>query len=260
MYDPQDVGLLNDDATDADNDTYVRGSFTDHGANLYYPGHQEIPWVNPDPLRIQAVPGGAGSLYETFQNLGSGALANDNVSMASANYSGIVIPANRKLVLDKHGSTLDELTLTGKNGGSIFYLDELTVKSGATLILDQTNGPIKIFLTNTMEFKNGSHIEYSGSGSDVGKPISFQIYANATKGTSSPDLDFQQTEAFKGIIYAPRSKVNMKNSAHIYGLIRGNIVDIDNSGNFFFDEDLLTSFQGIALALKGKWREVGHTP
>lgn len=52
----------------------------------------------------------------------------------------------------------------------------------------------------------------------------------------------------------------MANGASIYGFIRGNILDVDNSGDFFFDEDLMSSFPGITLALKGKWREVGHTP
>ena len=256
MYDPQDVGYLNDDAIDGDDDTYVRGSATDHGANLYYPGIQEIPWVNPDPLGIEAVPGGP--LYQMFQNLASGTQANDNGSLASASYGSPAIPLNGKLILNSG----DTLTLTGKStgGGSIFYLDELTVKNGATLILDQTNGPVRIYLTKTMDFNGSSHIQYNGPSSMAGKPINFQIYANYTKGTSTADLNFAQDEAFKGIVYAPRSRVNMANGASIYGFIRGNILDVDNSGDFFFDEDLMSSFPGITLALKGKWREVGHTP
>ncbi len=185
----------------------------------------DVSRVDPDPLGV------VGGEYESkFTDYSS---SNDN-NLASPAISGNTI------YLDV-GETM---TLNGKAGGANYYLSEINLKNSATLNIDASAGPVNIFLTGKLEAKTGSAINVSGAPSD------FSVYSNSTD-----NVEFKHSSAFKGFIYAPYAKVEMKNSAEVYGAIWGRDTEIKASASVFFDTSLKDKIQSNDLSL-ATWENV----
>ena len=182
--------------------------------------------VDPDPLG--AVGGELATKFTTYSS------SNDNTSAGTTGVAGTVINAGNG----------DTVTLKGKSGGANYYITSLTLKNGATLNVDNTNGPVNVYLTGALDAQNGSAINVTGL------PTQFTIYSNSTSG-----VVFKHGSAFKGTVYAPYAPVEMKNSADTFGLIWGKTIDIKNSGQFFFDEALKDQFTGKDGVLTS-WKDV----
>jgi len=186
----------------------------------------EVGRVDPDPLG--AVGGELATKFTTYST------ANDNTLTGTTGVSGTVINAGNA----------DVVTLVGKPGGANYYISGLTLKNGATLNVNTTNGPVNIYLTGPLEAKNGSAINVTGSTLD------FSIFSNSTD-----DIVFKHGSAFKGVVYAPYAPIEMKNSADTYGLIWGGSIDIKNSGQFYFDEALNDKFLSKKVTI-ASWKDV----
>ena len=214
-----DVGLgASSGGTDA--------SYTATGTPIVTGGTAAVGRVDPDPLG--AIGGELAAKFTTYS------VTNDNASAGTVGVSGTTISAGT-------GATV---TLVGKPGGANYYITDLTLKNGATLNVNTTNGPVNIYLTGALEAKNGSTINVNGL------PTRFSIFSNATD-----SVIFKHGSAFKGTVYAPYAPVEMKNSADTFGLIWGATIDIKNSGQFFFDEALKDTHQGKDGIITA-WRDV----
>lgn len=136
-------------------------------------------------------------------------------------------------------STAGVVTLTAGN----YYFTDIDLKSGASLIVDASGGPVSIFLEGGLSAKLGSTINVSG------KPTEFSIYSNSTT-----KIDFQNSSEFKGFVYAPFAPVDMKNSSDVYGVIWGANVDVKNGGTFYYDTALSDKYGSNDLILTS-WRD-----
>lgn len=179
----------------------------------------DVDRVDPDPLGV------IGGEYESkFTEYSS---SNDN-NLASPAISGT------EIYLDV-GETM---TLNGKAGGANYYLTEINLKNSATLNIDASAGPVNIFLAGKFEAKVGSVINVSGAPSD------FSVFSNSTD-----NVEFKHGTTFKGFIYAPYAKVEMKNSAEVYGAIWGRDTEIKESATVYFDISLKDKIQSNDLSL-----------
>lgn len=185
----------------------------------------DVDRVDPDPLGV------VGGEYE--QKFTDYEASNDN-GLASPVISGT------EIYLDVHTPTM---TLYGKSGGANYYLTDIELKNGTTLEIDASAGPVNIFLAGKLEAKNGSTINISGAPSD------FSIFSNSTD-----NVEFKHGSTFKGLIYAPYAKVEMKNSADVYGAIWGKDVEIKHSASIYFDTSLKDKIQSNDLSLLS-WKE-----
>ena len=168
----------------------VDASYTATGTPTVTGTNATVGRVDPDPLG--AVGGELATKFTTYS------ATNDNALSGTSGVSGTVI----------NGSA----TLVGKPGGANYYLSSLTLKNGDTLTVNNTNGPVNIYLTGALEAKNGSAINVTGSTLD------FSIFSNSTQG-----IVFKHSSAFKGVVYAPYAPIEMKNSADTFGLIWGGL-------------------------------------
>jgi len=184
--------------------------------------------VDPDPLGVNS-----GGEYDPSTYSGAG--DNDNLTHASPLIAGNSI------------STKSTVTLTGKPGGSNFYLTSVELKSGATLTINTLAGEVNIFLTGPFDAKNGSSIVLTPNPLDTTK---FSIYSNSTS-----KIDLKHSSTFTGLIYAPYAPIDVKNSAAAYGAIWGSNVDIKNSGTLYFDSALRDKYLSGDLT-KTTWRDV----
>ena len=204
----------------------VDASYTATGTPIVDGENATVGRVDPDPLG--AVGGSLATNFTTYST------TNDNTLTGTTGVSGTVISAGNA----------DVVNLVGKPGGSNYYISDLTLNNGATLNVNTTNGPVNIYLTGSLEAKNGSAINVTGSTLD------FSIFSNSTD-----DIVFKHGSAFKGVVYAPYAPIEMKNSADTFGLIWGGTIDIKNSGQFFFDEALKDKFLSKKVTV-ASWKDV----
>ncbi len=185
----------------------------------------DVDRVDPDPLGV--VGGEYAAKFTTYST------SNDN-GLASPAIGGTELSLN----------TGESMILYGKSGGANYYLTDIELKNGTTLEIDASAGPVNIFLAGKLEAKEGSTINVSGTPSD------FSIYSNSTD-----NVEFKHGSTFKGLIYAPYAKVEMKNSAEIYGAIWGKDVEIKASAAIYFDTSLKDKIQSNDLLFLS-WKEV----
>lgn len=172
-----------------------------------------VDWVDPDPLGIDD-----GGKYDPTSYSDSADHDNDDYGIpTSLNLSGT-------------------LTLCGKPGGANYYFTDLVLKNGASLVVDTTGdtcattGPVNIFVDNTsayIDFKNGSSMNTTGNATD------FTLFSNTTG-----KIDLKHGGDFTGLIYAPKSDIDIKNSGNLYGAAWGNTVETKNSGIIYYDTAL----------------------
>jgi len=203
-----------------------------HGGTTFYDTSPvDVGRVDPDPLGVTTV----GGAYNPATYIAS----NDNLTQAVPPIAGNAI------------STKNNVTLTGKAGGSNFYLTSVELKNGATLTINNPAGcptcKVNIFLTGPFEAKNGSSIVLTPNALDTAK---FSIFSNSTS-----KIDFKHSSTFAGLVYAPFAPIDIKNSAAAYGAIWGANVDIKNSGTLYFDTAIRDKFLSNNLS-KVSWSEV----
>lgn len=198
------------------------------GATITGDSGVDVDRIDPDPLGV--VGGEYATKFTTYSS------SNDN-NLASSPDDDL---SDNEIYLDGGES----MTLNGQSGGANYYLEEINLKNNATLSIDASAGPVNVFLTGKLEAKSGSNINISGAPSD------FSIYSNSTD-----NVEFKNSSAFKGFIYAPYAEVEMKNSSKVYGAIWGKEVETKSSANIYFDTSLKDKIPSNDLSLVA-WRDV----
>jgi len=189
---------------------------------IYGPGKavRTVGHVEPDPLGIV---GG-----EYAEKLNSCFTSSDNG------------PVPVDLVLGNGESA----TLIGKFGGANYYFTHIELKTGATLTVDTSDGPVNLFISGELNGKNGT-ITHAG-----GDPKKFAIFSD-----SSDPVSVSNSSAFYGVVYAPFADLDIFNGAAIYGAILAKTVDMKNSGEIYFDIALKDKYLTKDVAMSS-WYEV----
>ena len=138
----------------------------------------------------------------------------------------------------------DEVTLTAGD----YYINSgkgLELGNGSTLTIDASAGEVRIFLDGEgVTAANGSILNVIGDSTD------FSVFSNSTV-----KIDFSNSSAFTGLVYAPFAPVDIKNDGKFTGAIWGDNVDIKNSGNLYYDSALADKFTTKDMELV-TWRAV----
>jgi hypothetical protein len=148
---------------------------------------------------------------------------------------------------------------------SIYYLTgEDTVYSG----MDLPGGKVNMFISGSVEFKNGSTINnylYDAEGGSekalvdkADDPVQGPATVFSLYSLTMDKIDLKNSSEISGLIYAPYAQVLVHNSADVYGAIYGSDVDIRNSGDIWFDTALKdegggAEFEGVKII---SWREL----
>jgi hypothetical protein len=178
-------------------------------------GHQD-----PDPLGITG-----GQMAEEFAFYAIAA-NNDNAS----------VPAiiNNRLRLARGQNT----TLTSGN----YYLTDLNINNSNVLTIDDSDGPVRIFL-------NGAF--YIGPRSEVrvDQPSSLQLYRN-----SSSDIVIQPNNSVSMVVYAPNAEVTVQPNGDFRGIAWGREMDLKPNTYLYVDTSLLDRFLKNSLVVH-TWNE-----
>jgi len=217
----------------------VQGSCTDNGT-IHGTGPNDKDRVDPDPLGAFS----AGSeLDAAFTSLST---TNDNLIPQKTDQHGGVSAGIVNNTIDLGNG--DSMTLTAGN----YYLASMTLGNSSTLTIDVSSGPVNIYMTGTMELKNGSTVAINPASAT---PDNITVYSKADDTASSASsIDIKNSSNFTGVIYAPRANIDVHNSGNAYGMIWGDKVTINNTGQVIFDPNLKNKFVSPKYSLTS-WKE-----
>jgi len=213
---PGPNGILDDSAPG----TYVSGS-TENAEELV-----ELP-----PIEVPAIPS-AGNLVSTANlELGPGLVHYDQLRM--------------------QGGT----TLTIR-GPATVVLDEFSMKSGSSLILDASAGEIELYGTGNFVLEsNTTMTTVSQSAVDVTILLSGD---NMSPGAND-QIQLSSNAEFIGAIYAPNIDYKLESNFDVYGSIMCGRLDLSSNGEIHFDEALLWDGEGEPADYDVLlWRELPH--
>ena len=117
-------------------------------------------------------------------------------------------------------------TLTGPGS---FTVKDLTVKNNGRLLVDNSAGPVTLYVTGTLSLTSGGGIDVSNPD-----PEGFAIYV-----VSDKDVNVTGNgSAFNGVVYAPNSKLSVTGSGDFFGSFVANIVSASGSSRIHYDSAL----------------------
>jgi hypothetical protein len=188
------------------------GGSTINGATDVY-----RPRIAPDPLGAT-----------------SGVLAAQFAAVQSAN-------DNAAIGLPTAGGTLTgDTTLPAGD----YFLQGIAMGSGETITIDDSAGPVTIYLDGPATFSSGSIVNSPST------PRNLTIYSR-----SNQPIGLFNSSSFAGTIYAPYSSVEIKNSGLFYGVLWCSALDVKNGADLYIDLTTLHSMKTNDLTVVA-WRDV----
>ena len=127
------------------------------------------------------------------------------------------------------------------NGPCVLLANELEVQNGATLRLDDTNGPIFIYLRAGVDFATGSTLE-SLADHDAARGTSILL---ADAGAPTDRVTLQCSGTFHGIVYAPGDVLEIPASLRYYGSAVARILRTERGARLSYDRRLAVGGEGV---------------
>jgi hypothetical protein len=146
-----------------------------------------------------------------------------NVLSPAVSFMDVKVPSGLPYLGDVKIRT--SATLVGPGS---FQVRDLELDNRATLFVDNSQGPVTLYVTGKFEMKDDSAVQVAG-----GAPEHFAVYLPATQ---SVKLDGQRS-SFRGVLYAPKSTIEIKRG-DFYGAFVGNKVTIDGNARVHYDSTL----------------------
>lgn len=142
-----------------------------------------------------------------------------------------------------------DIKLVGGPGGNEYIIKGIQASGHGKLVVDATNGPVKIYLTDDMQFSAQSGIEIVYDNNSKVRPGDVQFLA--TKDVE--EISLNGISKFYGAIYAPESTFRQRGNTEIFGGLVSKIIQINGSVNFNYDVGLKTT-EGTKSLTVGSWQ------
>jgi cytoskeletal protein CcmA (bactofilin family) len=113
-------------------------------------------------------------------------------------------------------------------GRGSYRMSSLLVDNGATLYVDNADGPVTLYVEGTATIRNKSRVVVQDPD-----PEKFAIYV---AGTGSVVID--NGGDYYGVVYAPSSKLQVTNHSYLRGSFVGSAVVVDNGAAVHYDRAL----------------------
>lgn len=141
-------------------------------------------------------------------------------------------------------NTGSQLTLSGP---LVLVVDSLVASPGAALTIDSTNGPVEIFVKNTLDLKHGSNLANVGQDSTQ---VALIVGSTGRDTSGRLRVDEQRvlsTGQFFGLIYTPYSQLKIGGNLHVTGAASAGQLHFGPGSQLTYDEALKTSGVGVEL-------------
>lgn len=109
-----------------------------------------------------------------------------------------------------------------------YLVSDLTVGSNGTLVIDNTDGPVTLYVTGDVDISTNNGVVTTDPD-----PEKFAVYV-----VGDGDVKIQNQGHFHGVIYAPASLLDLSGAGHFFGAFVGKNVKVSNSVTLHYDTAL----------------------
>lgn len=136
-------------------------------------------------------------------------------------------------------------------GPATLVVDDFLMRSSTELLIDATNGPVKLFATGDFELRSNSRVTTSTQRArDVEVVItSSNLHGGAT-------IDLRANSEFMGTLYAPAARLEIPSNFTVFGAVKAAFVELASNSAIHFDEDLLYDPDAADVFERVSWRRL----
>lgn len=190
-------------------------------------------------------PGSSASTSVNSRIFGSSAPAEEEVSLPEVDVPAL--PPIADISIDRGARTLaageysvNSLTLTSNStlritGPSTIVVEDLRLASNSEILIDQTNGPVTIYVSG--DFEQNSNTEFRPLGDD---PADLRVVLAGDSG----GVLFASNAELVGTVYAPERFVEISSNSDIFGAVVADELVIESNGRVHYDLNLENSTGG----------------
>lgn len=145
------------------------------------------------------------------------------------------------------------------SGPATVVLDHLRLEAGAELVVDSTDGPVTLFVGESLDLDPGSLVTNA-----TRDPLGFTLLVGADDpvdvdgdGVAEEPFDFSPTGEFTGFVYAPYADVTVPGDLHLQGGLVAGRLTLEPGSRLSYDNALRSSdltFSGLPRLVA--WRIV----
>jgi hypothetical protein len=164
-------------------------------------------------------------LIPSYTSLGA-LTVNGTVTKAAGTYqwTSVLIKPTAKLVIA---------------GPSTIVMSSLTMKSGSTFEVDDTNGPVTVYIVDDLIMNSNTTVKPTSLDP---KSLSFKLNGNTIVdpdvAVDLDDIDFDSNSKFYGTIYAPNADIEIDSNFELFGSLMAHSVDLDSNCKIHYDASL----------------------
>ncbi len=132
------------------------------------------------------------------------------------------VVSNQNSLVTKIESTVIDLSSGNPNTRVItltsgdYYLTNVNLGSSAVMTIDDSTGPVRIFMDGRFNMQPGSNVIVNS-----GKPFGFQIYSRSLE-----NINLQPNGSMTAYVYAPNALINLQPGNHVRGAFWGKRVNV----------------------------------
>jgi hypothetical protein len=113
-------------------------------------------------------------------------------------------------------------------GPASYKVGKIDLSNGAQLRVDNTMGPVTLYVTQYIKTTNGAQIATTDTN-----PEQFALYM-----VNGGDVGLTNAGTFYGVIYGPQSVIDFSNGGQFFGAFIGREVKLDNAAQVHYDTAL----------------------
>jgi len=144
----------------------------------------------------------------------------------------------------------NDIILTGAEGGAEYIFDGINATSRGKLKIDSSNGPVKIYLTDSSFFSGRSGIEIMNDG-PAGIPRTGDVQIFATSDVE--EIKLRGNSELYCAIYAPNSTFDMAGNSDFFGSVVVGAAQVRGHTNFKYDVSL-RNMPGLGAVSVKSWQ------
>jgi hypothetical protein len=154
-----------------------------------------------------------------------------------------------------YGSTTVNGTMNVAGPATLVF-DSLTMRTGASILVDSTHGPVNIYVVNNLVMNSNTTIhalDYKPAGINVNL-LSDNIFDPSVQVTLD-NVTFNSNSTLYGTIYAPTAAIVIDSNFEVFGGIVSKRVDLRSNSRVHFDQALMRiTTPGTPQYTRVSWR------
>lgn len=162
----------------------------------------------------------------------------------------LVIPSGR---VGYQGLSVESGSQVVIQGPADVVLGALALQESAELAFDTTQGPVRLYVTDSLDLAEGSLLTTTGTHPE-------DVWIQVAGETAEP-VQLRSSGAFTGVIYAPEAPVTVGGSFELFGALIADALTFEGPAKLHFDRHLSQLAADESLPVLLSWRiiDLGNT-